>query len=505
MDKLKIFLAVLKKQQFWVLCGVMLVTTLVCWWLAKTGLADQYDARVRSIKSDFDAAQVQPDQPNPAKVKKVGEISKDLKGKVFDAWKLLYEEQQKKNPFPTDIFDKGFEEQFKSLKLPQGRLDSIYRERYQTFLMTDYLPKLLKIIDVRRPAEEKDIKGATGATPAGGPVPAPMGGGSPVPGGPRGRLAEMLNRNVERDLIGIVDWEQASFEKLTSHYSWTEAPSTLEVVLAQEDLWVYESLLRIIQGVNKSANATTQTNAAIKRINALEIGKDSRDAWKTALESVFKLGKTGTAGGPLPPSMSAPPAPDAANSADKQAERDLFNDRYVDATGQALVPEGDYPYVKPTPPEFKMMPVHLSLIMDQRYIPKFLVECANSSMPIEVKRIRVLKCTFEAFDLEGNVGGAARPGTPRPVPGKGLGKGMKFKPAAPAATPGGTPGGAAGLAAGIELGDFDVPVEVFGVIYIYNPPDREKLGLPPADAPAAADPTAGTPASQPASVPGKQP
>ena len=32
----------LKKYQFWVLCGVMLLTTLVCWWLATSGLASQF-------------------------------------------------------------------------------------------------------------------------------------------------------------------------------------------------------------------------------------------------------------------------------------------------------------------------------------------------------------------------------------------------------------------------------------------------------------------------------
>ena len=59
-----------------------------------------------------------------------------------------------------------------------------------------------------------------------------------------------------------------------------------------------------------------------------------------------------------------------------------------------------------------------------------------------------------------------------------------------------------------ETGPYDVPVEIHAVIYIYNPPDREKLGTgaasaknpaeaaapaAPAAAPAAARRTPGTP------------
>jgi hypothetical protein len=503
MDKLKIFLAVVKKQQFWVLCGVMLLTTLICWWLSTNSLDNQYKQRVTSINGDFSGAQLQPNQPNPTWVAAIGERNTQLKNQVFNAWQILYEEQREKNPFPTKVLGEGFEKQFNSLKLPQGKLDSIYREKYQTYLLTDYLPELLKIIDVRRSPEDKDIKGAVGGAVAPAPDAA-----TPMPRGARDRMGQILNRSDDKDLIGIVDWEPTSFDKVAAHFSWTEAPSTLEVVLAQEDLWVYEALLRVIQSVNKKANANTQANAAVKRINALEIGKDTRDAWRTAQESVFKLGRSNAAGmspNTPPPTMAPPTDPMGGAPVDRQAERDLFTDRYVDDKGQALAVEAaEYPYVKPVPPEFKMMPIHLNLVMDQRHLPQLLVECANSNMPIEVKRIRVLKATFEAFDIEG--GPAPKTPGQRPMPGRGGPKGpMKFKPAAPGAGLGGGPGT---TNLGIELGDFDVPVEIFAVIYIYNPPDKEKLGIAAAagTATGSPDPAAASvtpPTTPPASTPGK--
>jgi hypothetical protein len=104
-----------------------------------------------------------------------------------------------------------------------------------------------------------------------------------------------------------------------------------------------------------------------------------------------------------------------------------------------------------------MMPVAMNLIMDQRQLPKLLVECANSNMPIEVKRVRILK--------------------------------SQSMPA-----PSGDPG--------FEISPYDVPVEIYGVIYIYNPPDRAKLGTGAASQEKPADGTApAAPGTPPAAAP----
>ena len=123
-----------------------------------------------------------------------------------------------------------------------------------------------------------------------------------------------------------------------------------------------------------------------------------------------------------------------------------------------------------------MMPVRMSLVMDQRRLPNLLVECANANMPIEVKRICIHKS-------EGNVlnfapaAGTTGPGMVGPT-GGGLG--------GPAAMPG-FDGGNRTIGAATdkqESGTLDVPVEIYGVIYIYNPPDRDKLGGRSAEKPA---------------------
>jgi hypothetical protein len=119
--------------------------------------------------------------------------------------------------------------------------------------------------------------------------------------------------------------------------------------------------------------------------------------------------------------------------------------RYVDAAGKTLAAgEG-------AKQQYKRLPVFLKLNIDQRQITKLLVECANSPLPLEVRQLR-----FGAKDnREGSTNKTA------------------------AATP--------------AAGDtHEVAVELNGIIYLYNPPDPEKLGAPPAAGGAA---TAGGPAT----------
>jgi hypothetical protein len=505
MDKLKIFLAVLKKHQFWVFCGIMLVTTLACWWLATGGLASQFTARVSSINSDFNGAKVQSGHPNQDHIDKIDkDLHKSLRENVFNAWQALYSEQQDKNPFPADLLGEGFEKQFKKLKLPQGRLDDIYREKYQTFIK-NYLPRLLKMIDVRRASNDKDYGAYLGDHGASARPDAPPMAPGRGPMGPFGNLP-----TGDKELVGLVDWDSVSFEKLKAHFAWSLTPSTLQVVIAQEDLWVYEALVRVIQNVNKNVGATNQSNAAVKRILALEIGRDSRDAWRLAMETVVRAGAGGSPVGGMPPQgpRMGPPGGmmpggpgGGGTAAENQYEHDLFVDRYVDDKGGPLSVADAYPYVTHVPPEYKIMPVRLHLQMDQRYLPKLLVECANSSMPIEVKRVRLLKVTFDAVNIDspqskpGGPSGASPYGPPMPYGPMMPPRGGGYMPPSDM-----RPGGSDKQDA--AAGEFDVPVDIYALIYIYNPPDLEKLGIPaPTNDPAAAG-GSGDPAAAKTATPG---
>ena len=95
--------------------------------------------------------------------------------------------------------------------------------------------------------------------------------------------------------IGTVEWNYNEYAAIRAKYTWQETPSTLRVTMAQEDLWVYEVLLRAIKKTNEHAGGS-----AIRRIVALQIGAAAVKGWMAPENLVFK----GTAKVDVGPVMS---------------------------------------------------------------------------------------------------------------------------------------------------------------------------------------------------------
>lgn len=509
MDKLRNFLRLLKKYHFWILSGIVLVTTLACWWSATAGLAEQFLSRRLKIEGDFNGVIIRANHPNQGVIDDVRKKDVELKGNVLGAWDMLYAQQKEKNPIPV-VLDPDFKRSFESLK-PKEELAREDRELYQDYIL-DHFPTLLKMVDVRRPADEEGEGATNGEAGKQGSVRRRgLEGGSG-----RGSLLERLGRRgregpmpgmamdsapgmpgrfgvVEQKWIGVVEWADEDFQKLVNRFDWRATPTTMEVVLGQEDLWVYEALLRIIRNTN--GKATNPGNAVVGQIYALEIGLDAAEALRQLEENVFRMPRTGDRG-PVNARrlMGGSRAGRVGGAAAQQEQilKDLMDGRYVDDKGEPLAFESEYPYAKHPYPQFKMMPIHMSLEMDQRALPRLLVECANSNMPIEVHRVCIMTTSDQPLDLqtmseeggagarmrgmgEGGPTGPSRP--PRPGRMRGAGRGVSL----------GDSAGAEGATDIQDLRPFDVPVEIFGVIYIYNPPARDKLGMTA----AAAEPPGG--------------
>jgi hypothetical protein len=102
MDKLKMILGVAKKYQFWILCGVMLCTSLACWWLASGRLAAQTQSRVTLIDADFKGVKIPQDSANEESNRLIEVKHKELKTKIEATWNDLYENQRKGPSFPPN-------------------------------------------------------------------------------------------------------------------------------------------------------------------------------------------------------------------------------------------------------------------------------------------------------------------------------------------------------------------------------------------------------------------
>jgi hypothetical protein len=150
-----------------------------------------------------------------------------------------------------------------------------------------------------------------------------------------------------------------------------------------------------------------------------------------------------TSGGHIIYAEAPPQSSDGqANRPGRQDETDkpIDEGRYVDSNGDPL--SGGVAHNE----QFKRLPIYLRLVTDQREISRLLTACANSPLPVEVRQLRINPSSKDE----------RKSGAP-PVPSDGE--------AASPTTP----------------GPFDVTVEIHGLIYIYNPPDPAKLGLPGAD------------------------
>jgi hypothetical protein len=565
MDKLKPVLAVLGKHHFWIICGLVLIIGLTFWSLASADLAKKYQERETKLKGLDDGAKKvasEANPPNPQVIEVAQKSKQALEFQVHKAWEARYGVQKARNPIPIEL-GRDFKAAYESLVGPDDKLPRPYPELYQTFIR-NYFWRLLQIIDLRHPLTRPQPTGPIvgrklpevsydqslqlftemllrGTSPA-------MGGAGGMPGGMYGGMPGMMGEGgstpmpgmmpgyggsgmgpSQVEMAGRVTWDEQDIKKMFARFIWEKAPSTLEVRLGLETLWVHKALLEIVATTNGDAPLR---DIPIQRIESIQIGQEGAQAFLRAENRIVSvgtvmggMGESGSMPGGSMPGMPGMPgmsggmyspmgmpagpgmesgggAATAASLADQEKIR-LISYRYVDQNGKPLAHDATPPFK-----EFKMMPVYMKLWIDQMKIPDLLVNCANSAMQVEVHRVSFcpgqgLKANLTLGGAGGGMGGGmpGMPGMPY-MPGMESGSGSSSGEMPGGMGPdmyGGAYGGAAGAQQRTAVSH--VPIEVLGVIYIFNPPDKE-LGTgevataggaaPPA--PAVATPPPATPA-----------
>ena len=79
-----------------------------------------------------------------------------------------------------------------------------------------------------------------------------------------------LPSDPEEDEDYLVDWLDQG--ELQSKLAFPKKPTTLQVWVTQEDLWVYETLLEVIKKTNEAKGAERPDNTAVRTIVQLEVG-----------------------------------------------------------------------------------------------------------------------------------------------------------------------------------------------------------------------------------------
>ena len=271
-------------------------------------------------------------------------------------------------------------------------------------------------------------------------------------------------KEVEAHEYKVV-WDTANQKEIEESLNWSVTPSSIEVRQTQENLWVYAALLKVIKAMNDGKYVSP-----VKQISMLQIGRSAAAAFEDGMKPGH-IKPLSAPGGPVPGAEQQPPVnvdPAAAAAAPAPDEG-----RYVNADGKRL-PAGEAAKA-----QFKRMPIFLRLKIDQREISRLLVECANSPLPVEVRQLRINPV---------KQGGGSSPAAPRADQatlrnklggsmGGGTGKLSGGAVSAPAAS---------ATAAVSDAEANEMPIELLGIIYIYNKPDMSKLagqegGAPPMD------------------------
>lgn len=513
MDQLAPILTAVKKHYFWVVVGVVVVLSSAVAVQATSKLGSEAKARGAAIDNTFKSVEDIARQQGLANQQVVELIKKKtalLKENVLAAWQRLYEDQKRNCKLP-DEFGEQFQKEFMEA-YPDARkeISLALRESYGNFIQKR-LEQLEAIIDVLREKEKPAAGGGQPKTIPGLGI-LSAGGERDDFGGPLGRPAERKpGRELKEEMVGVVEWNAAERERIKERFRWRGAPTTREVLLAQEDLWVYQALLTVIKNTNEGAQR--HDKAYVKRIEALDIGRDATQRFGRDTRSSYSpsaLGPASNLPGALPsgevdgfsqpgaaPAMpefpaATPSAPAPTASQLTGREKQLLTGRYVDANGEPLEAEAAHPYA-----EFKMMPIYMRLRVDQRRIPRLLAECANSNMPIEIKVIEFQPGRGRRFDLAG----LERKSSEDSQGGAGGGGFFGF-------------GGTTAVGRTSSAYDtpeeteatYDVTLELKGIIYIFNPPDPAVFGTGTASqaqagaegAPPQGQPDTSAPQGQPA-------
>jgi hypothetical protein len=159
-------------------------------------------------------------------------------------------------------------------------------------------------------------------------------------------------------------------------FSDEEVPGLTKIWSAQERLWIQRTLLEVVAQVNKNANAKDWNSAIIREIEGLEVGspiaQDQRSLAKNEqLEEAPKV---------LAPGETDAPADAGGTGATGGAG--------MPAIGRGAGPAQDEQsvyYVKSgNDQQYKVIPVQMTVLIDQDHVQDLLVELENSPMSIQV-------------------------------------------------------------------------------------------------------------------------
>jgi hypothetical protein len=467
------WLTLFAKHHFWLLAIIVPLVLLPLLFVAQGHLTAQIEAVQKQIEGHISAlknVRQIPQHPNDSWANDIDTSTMRVKRETLAEWRKFWDSQQPLRVWPESL-GADFVKAAETLK-PDGKLSPRLLERYQDMVRTlvRELPKRLGVEDgMLDPAE------AGQSSPIARPQPS-IRPEMMRPGmGPADGVAEVSPY--------FATWNQENQRRIFASFNWDKKPSTAKVLLAQQELWVYEALCDVLARMNKPA--TGPHNAAIAAIDEISVGYPAAEdnPGGVAGGRIVRASATQAVDGGPPPDMMAPGAPGAPGdpgaavvrppnprfdgvqsgslamgpgapegAATADPDEMLRNWVYVDFTGKPL--DAAQLAAAVDCQMVHLMPFVLRVVIDQRRIDALLVSLSTATIPIDVRQVRMNP------SASGQVGAPSMPerGDGGPV---GVGR------------------------------FYDVTLELRGTVGLATPPNEITVGLEPGQGDAAAPAEAG--------------
>ncbi|QDV68590.1 hypothetical protein Poly24_23000 [Rosistilla carotiformis] len=502
MDKLKEKLGPAIKYAFWGVWALVMIVSIAIWWVSTSSLVANAESQKTAINGAYSTlTQIRgtaSTHPNPHSHTEMEKRVDILQQDVLAAWERQWEYQEKILVWPTELNKKGtsdFVDAFSkylpietTTEFPMPEIDQVdqtLRHRYKLYI-EGQLPGLAEVVGAKWTADFKAASNAAGMGMGMGAGGMEMGFQEPMGMGGPGEFG--VGPAVSKEPDTLVNWSTASQAMLLEQvFPWRtkEAPSTLDVLYSQEDLWVLKNLLQIVSTVN--GNATKPFQATVHEIVEIQLGRAvagrvgrvSRAAMQMGGDAMgmgMDMGMGSEMGMDMGMGMEMGMGSEMGMGEGGMEAVDPAENRYVNTAYEPISASELRSAMESPSPEnaflnvAKRLPVKLTLKMDQRKLPQLLTACGNARLMVEVRQVRINTSSTGAasggMGMEMGGMGMEMGGMGMEMGGMGAGFGEMGM------TGGGMPGGNR-----VDEYPFDLPIEVYGVIYIYNPPDLEKLGV----------------------------
>ena len=544
MDQVKTLLKQIGQYQFWIVTGLAVLLATGGFFVARSTITELFDTQTGKLNTHFgnmDEVNGKISQhPNSKSQEQMQLIVDKLSTDVEAAWRRQYERQKSFMTWPVEKIkaDKLVPKikRYLPIELSELAADGELKEppeigRSDKRAYADHFDQqmadIAKIIGVTWKGEAAETSAASGMGGYGGGYGGGgygggdegeggygdgYGGGYGGEGGMGGMGGGMYGpapgATVDSGPRDVVVWSADSqSELLTSIRLFnSDEPNIYQIVYTQENMWILEGLLRIIKATNGDAKANFQ--AAIKEIEFIRIGK----AAQGQAGVIDAPGGAGGMGGGMYGSYGGEGGGDYGGAPDYgggymedggdgdyggmggmgsmgseggSSIKDPANNRYVDANFKQI--SGEELREKMTSGTAddaffavaKRVPVRMRFKIDFRKINKFLAECGNADLVLEPRQLRI-------GDTVAAAGGAGGGG----MGGYGGAPGVSGSGADGGETLGGDFGGEDGGMGGYGMGGgaamtitdpYNLDLEVYGVVYLYNPPNVEMLGIDDVD------------------------